>query len=138
MCVCASFQAKQTALTFSAEICPKLDLGLAIHSENYSRNKNQNPWYTMCDNFQSKWTTLYFSAQICPKKDLELKTGKSNVGISINIVETLCVPIFSQTRQLWVFLVQICPKMDLGFEIQKTNVGTRISNLKIPCMPIFS
>ena len=30
MCVCANFQAKQTALTFSAQICPKTDLGLAI------------------------------------------------------------------------------------------------------------
>ena len=30
MCVCANFQAKQTALTFSVHICPKMDLGLAI------------------------------------------------------------------------------------------------------------
>ena len=30
MCVCANFQAKQTALTFSAQIRPKMDLGLAI------------------------------------------------------------------------------------------------------------
>ena len=30
MCVCANFQAKQIALTFLAQICPKMDLGLAI------------------------------------------------------------------------------------------------------------
>ena len=30
MSVCGNFQAKQTALTFSAEIRPKIDLGLAI------------------------------------------------------------------------------------------------------------
>ena len=30
MCVCANFQTKQTALTFSAQIYPKMDLGLAI------------------------------------------------------------------------------------------------------------
>ena len=30
MCVCANFQVKQTALTFSAQICLKMDLGLAI------------------------------------------------------------------------------------------------------------
>ena len=30
MCVCANFQAKQTDLTFSAQICPKADLGLAV------------------------------------------------------------------------------------------------------------
>ena len=67
MCVYANFQAKQTALTFSAEIWPKMDLGLAIHTENYCQNKNQHPRYTMYENFQSKRTTLYFSAQICPK-----------------------------------------------------------------------
>ena len=30
VCVCANFQAKQTALTFSAQIYSKMDLGLAI------------------------------------------------------------------------------------------------------------
>ena len=30
MCMCANFQAKQTALTFLAQTCPKIDLGLAI------------------------------------------------------------------------------------------------------------
>ena len=30
MCACAKFQAKQTDLTFSAQICPKMDLGLTI------------------------------------------------------------------------------------------------------------
>ena len=30
MCVCASFQAKQTTLTFPVQICPKVDLGLTI------------------------------------------------------------------------------------------------------------
>ena len=30
MYLCVSFQAKQTALTFLAQICPKMDLSLAI------------------------------------------------------------------------------------------------------------
>ena len=30
VCACANFQAKQTALTFSVHICPKMDLGSAI------------------------------------------------------------------------------------------------------------
>ena len=30
MCVCDSFQAKQAALTFSAQFWPKMDFGLAI------------------------------------------------------------------------------------------------------------
>ena len=28
--MCANFQAKQTTLTFSAQICPKLDFGVGI------------------------------------------------------------------------------------------------------------
>ena len=32
VCVCANFQVKQTSLTFSAQIYPKMDLGLAIQS----------------------------------------------------------------------------------------------------------
>ena len=82
MCVCASFQAKQTALTFSAQICPKVDLGLAIQK-----------------------TILIIRISILdipcvPKKHLGFETEKNIVGIRINIAETLCVPIFSQTRQL--------------------------------------
>ena len=77
---------------------------------------------------------MNFSVQICPKKDLGLETEKSNVGIRINIVETLCVQIFSQTGL--IFLAQICSKMDLGSEIQKNNVGIRISIAKMPCVPI--
>ena len=30
MCMCANFQAKQTAFIFSAQICPKMDLWLAV------------------------------------------------------------------------------------------------------------
>ena len=151
MCVCASFQAKQTALSFSGQICPKMDLGLAIqktiaririsisiyhvcqfsgkansfdffspnlpkngfrvgNSKNCCRTKNQHPRYTMCANFESKWTTSNFSAEICPKKDLGLETEKSNVGIRITIVETLYVPIFSQTGQLWLFWPKFAQK----------------------------
>ena len=34
MCVCASFQTKQTALPFPAQICPKMDLGLENQKKN--------------------------------------------------------------------------------------------------------
>ena len=30
VCACSNFQAKQTALTFSVHICPKMDLGSQI------------------------------------------------------------------------------------------------------------
>ena len=80
------------------------------NSENYCRNKNQHPRYTMCANFQSKRITLHFLTQICPEKDLGFETEKSNVGIRMNIVETLCVPIFSQTEQLQVFRSKFAQK----------------------------
>ena len=34
MCACAKFQAKQITLTFLVQICPKMDLGLAIQEAN--------------------------------------------------------------------------------------------------------
>ena len=75
-------------------------------------------------------------AQIYPKKDLGLETEKSNVGIRINIVETLCAN-FQPNWTTLTFLAQICWKRKLGFEIQKTNVGIRVNIFSIPCVPIF-
>ena len=34
VCVCANFQVKQIALTFSDQICPRMDLGLEIQKTN--------------------------------------------------------------------------------------------------------
>ena len=99
MCVCANFQVKQTALTFSAQICPKMDLGLAIQKTIVGIRISILD--ILCVPIFSR------NEQLCPKKDLGLETEKSNVRIRINIVKTLYVPIFSQT------LAQICPKTDL-------------------------
>ena len=107
----------------------------ASNSENYCSNKNWHPQYTMCANFQS---TLSFSAQICPKKNLGFETEKNNVGIRINVVERLCVPIFSQTGQLWLFRPKFAQKWILGLEFQKSKSGFGISTSYIPCVPIFS
>ena len=112
-CVCmwvsASFEAKQRVLTFFSPNLPKSGARIS-NSENYCQNKNQYPRYTMFANFQSKWTTFNFSVQICPKKDLGFETEKNNFGIRINIVEILCVPIFSQTGQLWLFWPKFAQK----------------------------
>ena len=80
------------------------------NSESYCRNKNQHPRYTVCANVQSKWTSLNFLVQICQKRVLGFETEKNNVGIRINILETLCVPIFSQTGQLWLFWPKFAQK----------------------------
>ena len=103
------FSGKTNSFDFFSPNLPKNGFRIG-NSENYCRNNNQHPQYTMCANFQSKWTTLDFSAQICPEKDLGLETEKRKVGIRIDIVETLCVPTFRQTGQLWVFRSEFAQK----------------------------
>ena len=66
---------------------------------------------------------MTFSAQICSKMDVGLETEKIDVGIRISILAILCVSIFRQNRQLWLFLAQIRSKTDSRLEIQKTNVN---------------
>ena len=87
------FSGKTNSFDFLSPNLPK-------NGKKYCRNKNQHPRCTMCAYFWSKWRTLNFSVQICPKKDLGLEIEENNVGIRIKIVETLCVPIISQTGQL--------------------------------------
>ena len=101
MCACAlcQFSGKTNSFDFFSPNLSKSGSRVG-NSENYCCNKNQHPRYTICANFQSKRTTLNFSAKICPKKDIGFETEKNNVEIRINIVGTLCVPIFSQTGQL--------------------------------------
>ena len=117
------FSGKTNSFDFFSPNLPKNGFRID-NSENYCRNKN--PRYTMRANFQSKWTTLNFSAQICPKKDLGFETEKNNVGIIINIVETLCVPIFNQTGQLSLFWPKFAQKWILGLEFQKSKCGLDI------------
>ena len=85
MCLCANFQAKQTALTFSAQICPKMDLGLAIQKTIVRIRISilDIPYVPIFSQ----------NEQLCPKKDLGLETEKIIVGMRINIIETLCVQL---------------------------------------------
>ena len=54
----------------------------------------------VCTKFQEKQIALTFLAQMCPKMDLRFKIQKTNVGITISILEILCMPIFRQNKQL--------------------------------------
>ena len=93
------FSGKANSFEFSSANLPKNGLRFS-NSENYRRNKNQHPRYTMCANFQAKQTALTFSAQICLKMDLGLAIQKTIVGITISIFDIPCVPNFSQNEQL--------------------------------------
>ena len=53
----------------------------------------------MCQ-FSLKMMNFKFFGPNLSKKGFRLENEKSYVGIRINIAETLCVPIFSQTGQL--------------------------------------
>ena len=72
------------------------------NSENQCRNKNQHAQDTMCTNFHAKHAIWLFVAQIYPKMDLTLEIEKTNAWIRITILETTCVPIFGQNRQIWL------------------------------------
>ena len=51
-------------------------------------------------NFQAKQKALTVSVQIFPKMDLGLAIQKTVVRITISILKILCLPIFSQNKQL--------------------------------------
>ena len=95
MRVCANFQTKQTALTLSAEICPRMDLGFAIQKNIVGVRIIilDIPRVPIFSQNEQLWI---FRSKFVQKKDLGLEIEKSNVGTKINIVETLCVPNFSQ------------------------------------------
>ena len=126
----ANFQAKQVALTFSTQICPKMDFRGGI----LKSKSGFGIWTSMCANFQLKRTTLSFLAQICPKTNLKLETLKINVGIRISTLEIPCVPIFRENGQPWVF----GPKFAQKWKFQKSKSGFGSSILKTLCAPIFS
>ena len=82
-------------LNFSAQICPKKDLGLETEKSNVGIKVRD----TLGANFQPNWIPLTFLAQICPKSKLGFEIQKTNVGMRISIFE-ICVPIFRQNEQL--------------------------------------
>ena len=92
---------------------------------------------TICTNFQLKRTALTFLAQIYPKRKLRFEIQKTNVGITISILEIPCVPIFRQNGQLWVFGPKFAQKWILGSIFQKSKSGFGISILEILLVPIF-
>ena len=131
------FSGKTDNFDFFCPNLPKNEFRVG-NSENQYWNKNDQPRDTMCANLQAKWTTFNFLAQICSRMDLGLQTQKTNVGIRISILEILCLPIFKQNGQLWLFLPKFPQKWTLVSEFQKSKRGFGISTSKIPCVPIFN
>ena len=78
----------------------------------------------------------FFDEKFVQKMDLGFEFRKTNVEIRIDILEILCVPVFSPNGQFWLFWPKFAQN-EFRFGIQKTRVGIRISILEIPCFPIF-
>ena len=73
MCVCANFQAKQTALTFSAQICLKMNLGLAIQKTiDRIRLSILNILYYYICQFSVKINNLEFFGPNLSKKEFRV------------------------------------------------------------------
>ena len=57
----------------------------------------------VCSHFLPKQRDLTFSPQIWSKTNLELEIQKTNVAIRISTLKIICMPVFRQKEQLWLF-----------------------------------
>ena len=121
MCVCANFQAKQTDLTFSAQISPKMDLGLLAIQKTIVEIRISIldiPYFDVFSpNLSKKGFRVRNWEKQCRNKNQHHR-------------DTLCTN-FQPNWTTLTFLAQIWPKMDLGSIIQKTNVGIIIEWISI-------
>ena len=53
-------------------------------------------------------------------------------------LEILCIPIFKENGQLWIFGPKFAQKWILGLEFQKSKSGLGINTSNVPYVPIFS
>ena len=100
-------------MNFSAQICPKKDLGLETEKSNVGIKVRDS----LGANFQPNWIPLTFLAQICPKSKLGFEIQKTNVEIRISMLEIPCVPIFKQNGRL--FGPKFAPGMSFEVKISK-------------------
>ena len=124
--MCANFQAKPKNLV--------KNWFMVWNSENEYWNKNQYPRDTMCANFQAKQTTLTFLARFCPKVNLELEIQKTNIGITISILEIPCV---KQNKQLWLFEPKFAQKWIVGVWIWKHKYVVSQFSVKMDSFEFF-
>ena len=66
------------------------------------------------------------------------KFPKSKPRFAISILQILCVSIFRQKGQLWIFGPKFAQKWILDSEFQKSKPGFGINTSNIPCVPVFN
>ena len=100
LCVCSNFQSKQRALTSSAQIWPKMDLGLEIQKTNVAIRISIleiicMPIFRQTDNFDFLGPRLH-------KNEFWGWNFKKS-GFDISTSKIPCVPIFSENGQRSIF-----------------------------------
>ena len=93
LCVCSNFQSKQRALTSSAQIWPKMDLGLEIQKTNVAIRISILEIICM----------PIFRQKFAQKWILGLEFQKSKSGFDISTSKIPYVPIFSENGQRLIF-----------------------------------
>ena len=69
-------------------------------------------------------------AQICPKRNLKLEIHKTNVGITISILEISSVSIFSSNRQLRLLWHKFAQKGNLDLKFRKLMFEQESASLR--------
>ena len=127
--MCANFGEKGAALTFSTQICPKLDFGIKI-SKIQVRIWNLHFQDATCANLPLKQTTLTFLIQICPKRILGFEIQKNNVAIRICILVIPCAPIFRRNKHFWFLGPNLPKNRFLGQNFKNLNLDPESGSLR--------
>ena len=89
----ANFQEKQTTLTFSTKICPKMSFGVGIPKIQGPDLESASLRYHVYQ-FSDKTNTFEFLGPNLPKNGFWGRNFKSGFGINTSNIP--CVPIFSE------------------------------------------
>ena len=100
--MCANFQSKWTTLTFSTQICPKIDFDFEIQIAN-AGIRLSIPEIPCVPIFKKNRQLWLFRSKFAQKWILGSEFQKSNSGFGISTSKIPWVPIFSQNEQLWIF-----------------------------------
>ena len=85
----------------------------------------------MTANYRQKGQLWFFGSQFSQKQIFGPEFQETNVGITINILEIPCVPIFRKKWQLCLFGSKFAQSWISGSEFQKSKSGLGMSTSKM-------
>ena len=134
MCVCAKFQTKQIILTFSVQICQKMDLGLAIQKTNVGIRIGiiKMPCVPIFTKNEQVWL---FRPKFAQKG---VKISKIGIRIwNLHTWDAMCTN-FQKKRTTLNFGLKFAQKWIFGLQFQKSKSGFGINTSNKQCVPVFS